>query len=90
MINTPLTKLLFLDIETVGTEKDFFHFTKNYPRISEFFIKNRSWLDKRYPEHQESTIEELYLSVSALIPEFGKIVCVAAGFEDPNGNFVTK
>ena len=90
MINAPLTKLLFLDIETVGTEKDFFHFTKKYPRISEFFIKNRSWLDKRYPEHQDSTIEELYLSVSALIPEFGKIVCVAAGFEDGKGNFVTK
>ena len=90
MINAPLTKLLFLDIETVGTEKDFFHFTKNHPRISEFFIKNRSWLDKRYPEHQDSTIEELYLSVSALIPEFGKIVCVAAGFEDGKGNFVAK
>jgi DNA polymerase elongation subunit (family B) len=58
MINAPLTKLLFLDIETVGTEKDFFHFTKNHPRISEFFIKNRSWLDKRYPEHQDSTVED--------------------------------
>ena len=39
MIKIPITKILFLDIETVGIEKDFDTCVKNHPEIIHKLIK---------------------------------------------------
>ena len=39
MINIPITKILFLDIETVGITKDYKSCEKEYPRVAEQFVK---------------------------------------------------
>jgi hypothetical protein len=52
MINIPITKILFLDIETVGISKDYDSCVKEHPRLSEQFDKYFDWFLKRFPEDQ--------------------------------------
>ena len=39
MIKTPINKILFLDIETVGLEKNYDDLRANHPRIADQFDK---------------------------------------------------
>jgi len=86
MINVPITKILFLDIETVGISKDYDTCVKEYPRLSEQFDKYFDWFLKRFPEDQligknENERKNLIFSTrTALVPEFAKIVCVSVAF----------
>jgi hypothetical protein len=86
MINIPITKILFLDIETVGISKDYDTCVKDYPRLSEQFDKYFDWFLKRFPEDQligknENERKNLIFSTrTALVPEFAKIVCVSVAF----------
>jgi hypothetical protein len=86
MINIPITKILFLDIETVGITKDYDSCVKQYPRLSEQFDKYFDWFLKRFPEDalegkNESERKNLIFSTrTALVPEFAKIVCVSVAF----------
>ena len=86
MINIPITKILFLDIETVGISKDYDTCVKEYPRLSEQFDKYFDWFLKRFPEDQligknENERKNLIFSTrTALVPEFAKIVCVSVAF----------
>jgi predicted PolB exonuclease-like 3'-5' exonuclease len=93
MINIPLTKILFLDIETVGSCPDYQTCIKTNPRVAEQFDKYFDWFLKRFPEDkewgEERTTEEhmdiVFRKRAALVPEFAKIVCVSMAFVLDNG-----
>ena len=86
MINVPITKILFLDIETVGITKDYDSCVEQYPRLSEQFDKYFDWFLKRFPEDAlegKNEIERknlIFSTRTALVPEFAKIVCVSVAF----------
>ena len=75
------SKLLFLDIETCGS----------YATIEELEERNRilynlwnkmgdSYFRRHYPEDERMSDGELFKKYSGLLPEFGRVVCVSAGF----------
>jgi predicted PolB exonuclease-like 3'-5' exonuclease len=91
MINIPITKILFLDIETVGGCPDLESCERFSPEIAEQFNKYFDWFLKRFPEDNmigESESEwknEVFKKRSALVPEFAKIICVSMAFVMENG-----
>lgn len=93
MINIPITKILFLDIETVGGCPDYQTCINTNPRVAEQFDKYFDWFLKRFPEDKEwandRTTEEhmdiVFKIRAALVPEFSKIVCVSMAFVLDNG-----
>jgi DNA polymerase elongation subunit (family B) len=89
MINVPIEKILFIDIETVGCFPDFKTLEKQNPKLASLFVHYETWFKKRFPEDEKLTIDELFLSRSALVAEFAKIVCVCVGVVDQSGNFKT-
>lgn len=90
MINIPLNKILFIDIETVGIESDWNSFTYKDKELSEKFEDYQDWFKKRFPECSDLPVDEMFSSKSALIPEFAKIVCVSACFITPDGEVKTQ
>jgi len=86
MINIPLSKLLFLDIETVGIESDWDSFKKNKPALSFQFENYYDWFQKRFPEDSSKTIGEMFVNRAALVPEFNRIVCVSVAFVTDKGD----
>ena len=91
MINTPITKILFLDIETVGGCPDYDSCQKFSPEIAEQFEKYFDWFLKRFPEDNDGNYSEIdlknkvFVKRAALVPEFAKIVCVSVAFVLENG-----
>ena len=85
MINIPITKILFLDIETVGITKDYQTCVKEYPRVAEQFVKYIDWFQKRFPEDAQLSLDEIFAKRTALVPEFAKIVCVTVAFLTDKG-----
>ena len=85
MINIPITKILFLDIETVGGCPDLESCERFSPEIAEQFEKYFDWFLKRFPEDNELSKDEVFKKRSALVPEFAKIVCVSMAFVMENG-----
>lgn len=90
MINVPKTKLLFFDIETVGIEEDFKTLKKNRPELAKLFESYKGWIVKRFPEEENSTIDEMFYNKSALIPEFAKIIVASFSFYTPKGEIHTQ
>lgn len=86
MINIPITKILFLDIETVGGCKDYETCKTTNPKVAEQFIKYIDWFQKRFPEDSQLSLDEIFSKRSALVPEFAKIVCVSMAFVMDNGD----
>lgn len=86
MINIPITKILFIDIETVGGAPDFQSFQKFYPELAYQFENYIDWFEKRFPEHKGEGPDVMFYNKSALVSEFLKIVCVSVGFVDPKGD----
>ena len=81
MRNIQENKLLFFDIETCGS----------YANIEELEDKNvvlfnlwnkmgDSYFRRHYPEDERMSDGELFKKYSGLLPEFGRVVCVSAGF----------
>lgn len=89
MINLPIEKLLFIDIETVGCAPTLTELKKTDKKLHSLFEHYESWFKKRFPEDIDLSLEELFISRSALVPEFNKIVCVCLGLVDTKGNFKT-
>lgn len=89
MINLPIEKLLFIDIETVGCAPTLPELKKTNEKLYSLFEHYESWFKKRFPEDINLSLEELFISRSALVPEFNKIVCVCLGLVDTKGNFKT-
>jgi hypothetical protein len=85
MINIPITKILFLDIETVGGCPDYDSCQKFSPSVAEQFEKYFDWFLKRFPEDNDLTKDEVFTKRAALVPEFAKIVCVSVAFVLDNG-----
>jgi hypothetical protein len=88
MIKIPLPRILFLDIETVGLEKDHTSCVEKHPRIAEQFDKYFDWFLKRFPEDQLIEYDQknkVFSTRCALVPEFAKIVCVSVAFVLENG-----
>lgn len=88
MIKVDLDKMLFIDIETVGIEKDFQTLTGKRPMLAYTFSKYLDWFQGRFPElGGDKDVEFMFKDKSALFPEFGRIVCFSFGlFKD--GQFV--
>jgi predicted PolB exonuclease-like 3'-5' exonuclease len=80
MINIPITKILFLDIETVGGCPDFESCERFSPELANQFDKYFDWFQKRFPEDEGMTKDEVFKKRTALVPEFAKIVCVSMAF----------
>ena len=85
MINIPITKILFLDIETVGGCPDLESCERFSPEIAEQFEKYFDWFQKRFPEDINLTKDEVFKKRAALVPEFAKIICVSMAFVMDNG-----
>jgi hypothetical protein len=91
MIKIPITKILFLDIETVGIEKDFDTCVEHRPEIAHQFDKYFDWFLKRFPEDafkgrsDDERKNIIFSTRTALVPEFAKIVCVSVAFVMDNG-----
>jgi len=89
MINVPLDKILFIDIETVGIEADYPTLEKKNPKLAELFSNYQSWFQKRFPEDADVTLDQLFQTRTALVPEFARIVTVCLGIVDQSGKFKT-
>ncbi len=95
MIKIPLTKILFLDIETVGIEKDYDTCLEKRPELANQFMKYYDWFQKRFPEdhinppnnidERTKRINEVFSRRTALVPEFAKIVCISVSFVTDKG-----
>jgi DNA polymerase elongation subunit (family B) len=85
MIKIPLTKILFLDIETVGGCKSYEDCKTTNPKVANQFIKYIDWFLKRFPEDESLSPrtelkDYIFKKRAALVPEFAKIVCVSVAF----------
>jgi DNA polymerase elongation subunit (family B) len=85
MINIPLTKLLFLDIETVGVHPDWETLVKENKPLSFQFENYFDWFQKRFPEDADKPMSQMFVNRSALVPEFARIACVSVAFVTENG-----
>lgn len=85
MINIPITKILFLDIETVGGCPDYDSCQKFSPQIAEQFENYFDWFQKRFPEDGDEGYSKMFVNRAALVPEFLRIACVSVAFIDPKG-----
>lgn len=85
MINIPLSKILFLDIETVGIQPDWESLVRENEPLSFQFSNYFDWFQKRFPEDADKGIEQMFVNRSALVPEFAKIACVSVAFVTENG-----
>jgi len=70
---TDLSKILFLDIETVSQEKDYEHLSE---RMQKLWAKKADQLNRDNPELSPADIYDR----AAIYAEFGKIVCISVGF----------
>lgn len=94
MINIPITRILFLDIETVGGCKSLQDCEKTNPKLASQYHKYFDWFLKRFPEddtsvpHRDVEIQKknnIFEKRAALVPEFAKIICVSFAFVMENG-----
>lgn len=85
MINIPLSKLLFIDIETVGVQPDWDSLVKESPALSFQFENYFDWFQKRFPEDADKPVGQMFVNRAALVPEFNKIACVSVAFVMENG-----
>lgn len=90
MIDIPITKILFLDIETVGGCPDYESCERFSPELANQFKKYFDWFLKRFPEDENEVSRNELMSYvfkkrTALVPEFAKIICVSMAFVLDNG-----
>jgi hypothetical protein len=85
MINIPLTKILFLDIETVGIQPDWASLESNRPELAYQFKNYHDWFQKRFPEDADKPIGDMFVNRAALVPEFARIACVSVAFVTDKG-----
>jgi DNA polymerase elongation subunit (family B) len=85
MINIPLEKLLFIDIETVGVQSDWESLKKSNLELSFVFENYIDWFQKRFPEDADKPVGQMFVNRSALVPEFARIACVSVAFVTEKG-----
>ncbi len=69
----PLNNILFLDVETVPMKEDFGELS---PKLQELWAKKAD----RISRDDEKPADELFFEKAGIYSEFGKIVCISAGF----------
>ncbi|MFO7978783.1 MAG: 3'-5' exonuclease [Bacteroidales bacterium] len=69
----PLQNILFLDVETVPMSQDF----SQLPEVFKPLWEKKA---QRLKKNDEQTPESLFNDCAGIYSEFGKIVCVSAGF----------
>ena len=85
MINIPLEKLLFIDIETVGVQPDWESLKKSNLELSFVFENYIDWFQKRFPEDSDKPVGQMFVNRAALVPEFARIACVSVAFVTEKG-----
>ena len=88
MIKIPITKILFMDIETVGGCPNYDVCSNLNPIVADQFDKYFDWFLKRFPEDSEIVDDQknkVFSTRAGLVPEFAKIVCVSFAFVLDNG-----
>jgi hypothetical protein len=85
MIRIPITKILFIDIETVGGCPDFTTCQALNPKLANQFVNYFDWFLKRFPEDEGLSHDEVFEKRTSLVPEFAKIVCVSVAFVTDKG-----
>jgi len=80
MIKIPITKILFIDIETVGGCKNYESCKITNPNVAKQYVKYIDWFVKRFPEDSQLSLDEIFIRRASLVPEFAKIVCVSVAF----------
>ena len=80
MIDVPLNKLLFFDLETVGVEKDYTTLNNKNPEMGRLFESYRNWFEKRYPEDVGKDLDEIFTNHAALVSDFSKIIVASFSF----------
>jgi uncharacterized protein YprB with RNaseH-like and TPR domain len=85
MINIPLEKLLFIDIETVGVQPDWESLKKSNLELSFVFENYIDWFQKRFPEDADKPVGQMFVNRAALVPEFARIACVSVAFVTDKG-----
>ena len=85
MINIPLQKILFLDIETVGVHPDWETLVKENEPLSFQFEHYFDWFQKRFPEDADKGVGQMFVNRAALVPEFARIACVSVAFVTEQG-----
>ena len=85
MINIPLEKLLFIDIETVGIQPDWESLEKSNLELSFVFENYFDWFQKRFPEDADKPVGQMFVNRAALVPEFARIACVSVAFVTEKG-----
>lgn len=73
--SVPLTNILFIDIETAPCFAEFNQLT---PELQTIWSNK---ISKLQPE--DTNYADIYLEKAGLYPEFGKIICISAGFFIP-------
>lgn len=83
---------LYFDIETVGKYKDVFDMQQDDPKLYSLLEKKFSNKgDKeRWDIGENGDINDLYLRMSPIIPEYGKIVCITFGSVNENDEWKVK
>jgi len=76
---TDLTKIMFLDIETVPLKSDFGELNSE---LSHLWEDKFNLISKRMPEKysNETTAAKAFENSAGIYAEFGKIVCISVGF----------
>ena len=90
MIDIPLNKLLFFDLETVGIEKDLPTLKKNRPELARLFESYLDWFIKKYPDQKDKSPEEIFVNKAALVAEFSKIIVASFSFITPKNEIHTQ
>lgn len=85
MINIPLSKILFLDIETVGIYPDWDTLVENNQALSFQFENYFDWFQKRFPEDANKPVGQMFVNRAALVPEFARIACVSVAYVTDKG-----
>ena len=85
MINIPLQKILFLDIETVGVHPNWETLVKENEPLSFQFEHYFDWFQKRFPEDADKGVGQMFVNRAALVPEFARIACVSVAFVTEQG-----
>jgi len=79
MTLTDLSKILFLDIETVPQKEEL---TEMSPELAYLWKEKFELIRKRMPEKypEDTTAAQAFETSAGIYAEFGKIVCISVGF----------
>ncbi len=89
MIKQPITKILFMDIETVGCCPNYDVCSTLNPSVADQFDKYFDWFLKRFPEDSYIEYDKkniVFSTRTGLIPEFAKIICISFAFVLDDGS----